>query len=210
MYTLYWGPGSAALAPQIMLEEIGAKHEIRTVDTASQQHKTPDYLKLNPNGKIPTLMVEGGQVLFESAAICMYLADRHPEAKLAPATGDPARGRYYQWMTHLTNTLQPAYLAYYYPDRLTEDAKGAPAVQAQARTELGEIWGRIDKALGEKGPYLLGDRYSACDAFLFMLSTWQEPLPDIYSRFRNVKRCADLVRARPAVQRTLPSNGLAA
>jgi glutathione S-transferase len=209
MYTLYWAPNSAALAPQIMIEEIGAKHELKAIDIPSQL-KAPEYLKLNPNGKIPTLVVDGKQVVYESAAICMYLADRHPEAKLAPAIGDPARGSYYQWMAHLTNTLQPTYLAFYYPDRLTDDAKGVGAVQSRVKIELGEIWGRIDKALGEQGPHLLGDRYSACDAFLFMLSNWQDPIPDIYSRFKNVKRCADLVRARPAVQRVLPSNGMAA
>ncbi|HWA44302.1 MAG TPA: glutathione S-transferase family protein [Hypericibacter adhaerens] len=210
MYTLYWGPNSAALAPQILLEEIAAPHELKTIDTSQQQHQTADYLKLNPNGKIPTLVIDGKQALFESAAICLYLADRHPEAKLAPSIAEPARGLYYQWLAHLTNTLQPAYLAYYYPDRLTDDPKGAPLVQSRARKDLAQIWGRIDKALGEKGPYLLGDRYSACDAFLFMLSCWQEPLPDLYGRFKNVKRCAELVRARPAVQRILPANGLAA
>lgn len=210
MYTLYWGPNSAALAPEILLEEIGARHEIKTIDISQQQHQTADYLKLNPNGKIPTLVVDGRQVLFESAAICLYLADRHPEAGLAPAITEPARGLYYQWLAHLTNTLQPTYLAYYYPDRFTDDPKGTAAVQSRAQAELARIWGRIDKALGEKGPYLLGERYSACDAFLFMLSSWQDPLPDLYGRFKNVKRCADLVRARPAVQRILPANGLAA
>jgi len=210
MYTLYWAANSAALAPQILLEEIGAKHELKRIETASNQHKTPEYLKLNPNAKIPTLVVDGKQVIFESAAICLYLADRHPEANLAPAIGDPARGLYYQWLAHLTNTLQPTYLSFYYPDRFTDDARGTAAVQSRAQAELGEIWGRIDKALGEKGPYFLGDRYSGCDAFLFMLSSWQDPLPDIYSRFKNVSRCADLVRARPAVQRILPANGMAA
>ena len=210
MYTLYWGPNSAALAPQILLEEIGARHELKQIDIASNQHKSPEYLKLNPNAKIPTLVVDGKQAIFESAAICMYLADRHPEANLAPAIGDPARGPYYQWLAHLTNTLQPTYLAYYYPDRFTDDAKGTEAVQSRAQTELGGIWGRIDKALGEKGPYLLGDRFSGCDAFLFMLASWQEPVPDLYSRFKHVKRCADTVRARPAVQRVLPANGMAA
>lgn len=210
MYTLYWGPGSAAFAPQIALEEIGVKFELKALDTAKNEHKTAEYLKLNPNGKIPTLVVGGTQVLFESAAICMYLADRHPESNLAPGTTDPARGLYYQWMLHLSNTLQPAYLLYYYPDRHTDDAKGTAAIQSRAKTLLAEIWDRIDQALGAKGPYLLGERYSLADAFLFMLSTWQDPMPDIYGRFKNVKRCADLVRARPAVQRTLPANGLAA
>ncbi|MGH6881273.1 glutathione S-transferase family protein [Hypericibacter sp.] len=210
MYTLYWGPNSAAFAPQILLEEIGAKHELKLIDIASNQHKSPEYLKLNPNANIPTLVVDGKQVILESAAICLYLAERHPEAKLAPAIGDPARGLYYQWLAHLTNTLQPTYLAYYYPDRFTDDAKGTGAVQSRAKARLGEIWGRIDKALGEKGPYLLGDRFSGGDAFLFMLANWQEPMPDLYSRFKHVKRCADTVRARPAVQRILPANGIAA
>src|SRR5688572_14622587 len=93
MYRLYWAPGSAAMAPHAMLEEIGVPYELWPVDLEAP--RPPDYFKLNPNGKVPTLVAKDGQAIYESAAICLYLADRHPEAGLAPALDDPLRGLYY-------------------------------------------------------------------------------------------------------------------
>src|SRR5689334_10559721 len=103
MYALYYYPSNASMAPHMVLEEIGAPFELRLVDRERQAHKTPEYLRLNPNGLIPVL-VDGDLVLFESAAICLHLADRHPESRLAPPLGSPARAHFYKWLIHLTNT----------------------------------------------------------------------------------------------------------
>jgi glutathione S-transferase len=203
MYTLYWSPGSSAMAPHGALEESGASYELRFVDTSAGAQHDPAYLKLNPNGKVPTLVVDGGFVMFESAAITMFIADRHPEAKLAPAPGELARGHYYQWMTHLTNSMQSAMLRFYFPDRHTADAGAADAVATKATEEIATLWGRIDQHLAAHGPYLLGDRFSAADIFAHMLSTWEQACPNIYQRFPHVKRLADLVAARPAMQRVI-------
>lgn len=207
MYTLYWSPGSAAMAPHAVLEEIGAAYALKPVDLGAP--RSPDYLKLNPAGKVPTLVVDGDQVIRESAAICLYLADRHPEAGLAPAVEDPARGLYYQWMAHLTNTLQATYLLYYYPERQTVNEAHAPEIRARAGDELLILWDRINQALAA-GPYLLGERFSACDIYLQMLASWQEAVPQLYARCHNVKRCIELVAARPAVHRMLVQHDLAA
>lgn len=207
MYTLYWSPGSAAMAPHAVLEETGAAYALEPVDLGAP--RLPDYLKLNPAGKVPTLVVDGGQVIRESAAICLYLADRHPEAGLAPAVEDPARGPYYQWMAHLTNTLQATYLLYYYPERQTVNEAHAPEIRARASDELLVLWDRINQALAA-GPYLLGERFSLCDIYLQMLASWHETVPQLYARCRNVKRCVALVAARPAVHRMLVQHDLAA
>ncbi|WP_162913170.1 glutathione S-transferase family protein [Rhodospirillaceae bacterium SYSU D60014] len=213
MYRLYWSPGSAAMAPHAVLEEIGAPYILERIDLSPGVPRSPDYLKLNPNGKVPTLVVDGvvdeSQVIYESAAICMYLADRHPEARLAPAVDDPLRGAYYQWMAYLASTLQPAYLLYYYPERHTIDEAQTPAIQARATDELMIIWDRINQALAA-GPYLLGERFSACDIYMQMLATWQDPVPQLYARCHNVKRCVGLVGARPAIHRMLVQHDAAA
>ncbi len=206
MYTLYWWPGSASMAPHCCLEEAGVPYALKLVDTSKGQHQAPEYLAINPNGKVPALMIDGGQVITESAAICMLIADRHPEAKLAPSLADPARGHYYAWLMYLSNTLQPAMLEYYYPDRHTTSANGTEAVAAKARETIAEIWARIDAHLQAKGPYLLGERFSAADAFCYMLSVWQDPCPDTYARFPGLKRLAELVAARPAVSRVVAQN----
>ena len=206
MYTLYWSHGAASLAAHFCLEESGAKYDAALVDMSKNAHKSADYLKLNPSGKIPTLVVDGNFVMTEAAAICMFIADRHPEAKLAPAANDLKRGHYYMWLAHLTNTLQPAMLRFYYPDRITAMAEGADAVAAKATDEIADLWGRIDAHLKANGPYLLGSRFSAPDTFAYMLSTWQESCPGLYDRFPSIKRMADLVGTRPAIGRIMKMN----
>ena len=207
MYTLYWSPGSAAMAPHGVLEEAGAKYELKLTSVDEGAQRDPAYLKLNPNGKVPTLVVDGSFVMFESAAIAMFIADRHPAAKLAPGPDEMARGHFYQWLIHLTNSVQPAMLRYYYPDRHTADAGGTAAVAQKAMEEIAALWGRIDQHLAANGPYLLGDRFSAADIFAHMLSLWQQCCPNTYERFPHLKRLADLVAARPAMQRVIQKNG---
>lgn len=207
MYTLYWSPGSASMAPHGALEESGAKYELKLTSTDEGAHRDPAYLKLNPNGKVPTLVVDGTFVMFESAAMAMLIADRHPEAKLAPGPDEIARGHFYQWLTHLTNSVQPAMLRYYYPERHTSDPAGTAGVAASAMDEIAILWGRIDRHLAANGPYLLGGRFSAADIFAHMLSTWQQCCPGTYERFPNLKRLADLVAARPAMQRVIGLSG---
>ena len=211
MYTLYWSPGSASMAPHCCLEEAGAAYTLKRVDTGKGEHQSPEYLALNPAGKVPTLVIaddssKGGFTMTESAAMCMLIADRHPAANLAPRTDELARGHFYMWLMHLTNTLQPAMLRYYYPDRHTAASDGTEAVVNKAMEEVAAVWSRIDAHLRTKGPYFLGERYSAADVFCTMLSIWQDCCPDTYRRFPGVKRLADLVLARPAVARIAAVN----
>src|SRR5450755_61261 len=124
MLKLYYYPGNANLAPHMLLEELGAPYELLLVDRNAQAHKATDYLRLNPNGLIPVL-VDGDLVLYESAAICLHLADRHPEAHLAPPLGTAERAHFYKWLIHLTNTVQAELLSYFYPERQTDDAAAA-------------------------------------------------------------------------------------
>jgi glutathione S-transferase len=135
----------------------------------------------------------------------MVLAERHPLAHLAPPHNDASRPLFYQWMVFLTNMLQPTYLRWYYPDRVTSDANGVAAVRDKAHQDLVAIWSRLDGLL-DKGPFLLGERFSGADLMLQMLSSWRDPLPDILDRWRNVKACVEAVEARPAVQRMLKQN----
>jgi glutathione S-transferase len=209
MYTLYWSPGSASMAPHCCLEEAGAAYTLKLVDTGKGEHQKPEYLAMNPPGKVPTLVIAnnsatGGFTMIESAAMCMLIADRHPAANLAPRPDELARGHFYMWLTHLTNTLQPAMLRYYYPDRHT--SAETEAVANKAQEEVAAVWGRIDAHLRAKGPYLLGERYSAADIFCTMLSSWQDCCPETYRRFPGVKRLADLVMARPAIARIAQAN----
>lgn len=208
MYKLFYAPGSAAMAPHAVLEEIGARHELVLVDLQKKAHQKPEYLKLNPKGRVPVL-IEGGFVLTESAAIIMHLCDRHPEAKLAPAVGTNERASWYQWLLYLTNTLQPAFLEYFYPERTFPSAPNTQQqLKASAERRLAAMFIYIDSELAARGPYLLGQTFSAPDIFMHMLARWSRWFEKPAYRYIHIKQLTDLVRARPAVQRMMKAQGI--
>src|SRR5215468_6875961 len=136
MYALYYYPSNASMAPHMTLRESGAPFELRLVDRTRNAHKDPDYLRLNPNGLIPVL-VDGDLALYESAAICLHIADQHPEARLAPPLGTAERAQLYKWLIHLTNTVQSELLLYFYPERRTDDAAAAAQLKRYAEENVG-------------------------------------------------------------------------
>jgi glutathione S-transferase len=210
MYTLYWNQGSASLVAHIALEEARAPYSLKLVDMEKGEHKSPEYLRINPNGKVPALLIDGKRIMFETSAIAMYVADRHPGSGLAPSIDDPARGLYTQWMFHLTNTIQPLYLLFYYPERHTTNPEHAAEIKAKAMEQIGEAWDRVERALAAVGPFMIGESFSAADLPVLMLSHWRQAQPDILYRRENLRRLVELVSVRPAVSRVLEQNKLVA
>ncbi len=207
MYTLFYAPGTAAMAPHAALEEIGAPHKLVRVDLKTGEHRKPEYLKLNPKGRIPVLVV-GDDTITESAAILLHLADLHPEAKLAPAPGTAERARSYQWLLYLSNTVQAAMIDYFHPDYAFEAAEQQQAIKASAEKRLGTMFAYIDAELGKAGPYLTGSQFSAADLFLHMLTRWSRYFAKPGYTYPNVKRLTDRVKARPAVIRMMAAQGI--
>lgn len=205
-HLLYYYPANANLAPHILLEEAGAEHELVLVDRRSDQQKSAEYLKLNPNGRIPVL-VSGELVLFEAAAICLYVADQYPEARLGPALGTAERAHFYKWLMFLTNTLQPAYLAFRYPEHYTDEPRALEGVRRAAVERIRRAFQVLDDALAT-GPFLLGAEYSACDAYLYMLTWWAERPTPPPSQLERVRRCVRAVAARPATRRACEVEGI--
>jgi len=140
-------------------------------------------------------------VLFESAAICLHLADRHPEARLAPAVASDARAHLYKWLMFLTNTIQPDHMAFFYADRYTADPRGAVAVSAAAEERLGQAYAAVDAALQREGPFLLGRDVSVADFYLLMLIRWGAKQRNHPKHLPGIRRCAELLLQRASVQR---------
>lgn len=203
MFRLYGSHGSASVLPHIVLEEVGAAYTFVPVDISGDA-RDPEYLKLNPHGRVPTL-VHDGQVIIETAAIAMYLADLHPRAGLAPKLDARARGPYVQWMVYLTNTWQETMLAYFYSDRLSTDPMDAPRIKAKAGQKLDAVLRIVDAGLG-KSKYLSGDAVTTADLFLFMLAGWHPTELKPIGAYANIARVRDAVAMRPAVQRTMTLN----
>lgn len=207
MYRLYWFPGSAALAPHALLEEIGAPYELAPVRTdAAGDVADDDYARVNPQRLVPAL-AEGGFVMTESAAIVMHLCDRHPEAKLAPAPGSAERALWYQWLLHLSNTLQPAFMAFYHAHRYGEGVDGAAAAKANAEARLEGYFRRIEAELAER-PFLLASGFSAADLYLFMLTRWGRNLAKPAWDLPALRRHFQATGGRPALRRVLAQQAL--
>lgn len=208
---LYWFPGNASLAPHMLLEEIGAPFELERVDRANNAHKSPAYLKLNPNGQIPVL-VDGDLVLYEAAAICMHLADTHPEAALAPSLRSLERAHWYQWLAWCTNTLQAMLMHYFYPERLVNegDAGAAAQVKAHAEQRVAAMLDILDAHFASHGgDWLLGARFSAVDPYAFMLCRWTRNMARPARSLPHVAPYLQRMLARPAVQRAFATEKLA-
>jgi glutathione S-transferase len=212
MLQLYYAPSTAAMAPHILLEEIGQPFALQLVDNTNGAHKTPAYLRLNPNGLIPAL-TDGDMVLYEAAAICLHLCDAYPQAGLAPAVGTVQRAHFYKWLVWMTNTLQTSLIAYFYPQRMVnpDNTAGSAEVQAQAELRVGSQLLQLDAELARHGgPYLLGQTYSALDAYALMLCRWTRGFASTPARnYPHLGPYLQNLLQRPAVQRAFASEKLA-
>ena len=199
MYTLYCSPGTASMAVHQTLIEIGAPHALRELDLEAKAQKSPDYLRLNPNGTVPTLLVDGAPV-HECAALLLLLAERHPEARLAPAPGTPARATFLQWMAHFANTLQPAFRQWFYPHDFAPIEREI-ASKEHARRRIEGVWDRLDAHLAAHGPYVLGETFSVADIYATMLMRWSRNMPKPATQWPHLAALAQRVKARPSWKR---------
>jgi len=203
---LYGSQSTASLVVHWLLVELGIEHELRLLDFDKREQKSPEYLAINPAGRVPTLLIDG-QVLTESAAIAMHLADLHPEAGLAPAPGTPARGDYYRWMCFCIYTLMPAYRAWFYPHEPAGEAHAA-AVKEQARRQLESAWQQVADHLQAGGPYMLGVRPTAVDFMLTMLMRWSRNMPRPSDGWPVLAAHARRMKDRPALAEVYRREGI--
>lgn len=193
MMKLYWAPNTRSLRALWVLEESGAPYERVHIDIRNGGQNDPAFRKVNPIGKVPAFE-DGKAQLAESAAICAYVAERCPEAKLAPAVGDPLRGRYFHWLFFAPACIEPAFAQKFAKFELPTTAAG---------------WGDFDRVFDTlegvlaQGPWILGETFSAADVMigadlLFGIERFgiveRRPVFDAY-----LKRCHD----RPALRRAL-------
>lgn len=200
MYILYGGRLTRTVGPQMVLHEGDLAYELREIDIMRDEHRRPEFLAINPAGYVPALVTPEGQVLHEAAAIMLYLADRHRLDDLAPASDAPERGLFYSKLFFLTNDVQPAMKRYYFPHRYSTDDADTPRIKARALDMAKERWAVVDSHLAAHGPYHLGARFSLVDLYMAMWAALGfEPPETLLPQFPAVRRCYDLVAARPKI-----------
>lgn len=205
MYRLFTAPNSYALIPHAVLEELGVAYEPAWVKIFTDQ-PDPDFLAASPHARVPALVYEHG-TLFEAGAIALYLAERHPEARLAIPVGDADRGPFLQWLSYFASTLQPDVMLQFHPELYVEDADGQARLKQASMARLARVLDVIEAAL-DPGPYLFADRLTVCDFVLAMQATWPEIYPRSIDDYPKLQRLVAAVTERPAVRRVLAQHGL--
>lgn len=195
------------MAPHAVLHEIGCPFELVRVDTARGENRLPGYLALNPNHRVPTL-VHGDRVIYESAAILLYLCENHPEVGLMPLPREEGRQLFLQWLFYFTNTLQEELQHWWHADNYLDSESARTELKAVAERRLHAMFSQLDAVLGKGGPYMLGSRFTAADYFLVMLCRWTRAMAVPATQYPSVKRLIDLVIARPAWVAMMEGEGI--
>jgi len=195
---LYYVPMTRASRPRFLLEELGVPYELVRLDASKKENRSEAYLAIHPLGAVPAL-ADGDTVLFESAAIIMYLADKFIDKGLAPPLGSPERGEYYKWIVYAMTTMEPALQILHAQNRFPEAERDARTVEA-ARARFKETAAVVENALVDK-EYLLGNHFTAADIVVGSVAGWGKAtglLDDKAPLTQYVRR----VMARPAAKRS--------
>jgi glutathione S-transferase len=191
MVQLYWSPRSRSFSGLWILEEAGQPYERILTDISTGAQKKPEYLAINPMGKVPALK-DGDATVAEAAAICAYVAERCPDAKLAPPLGDPRRAKYLQWLFFGPSCIEPALIQIF--------TKLEVPSSTAAWGDATQVFDVLDKAL-EKGPWILGDDFSAADVVIGSGLNFAIRLFKMVPARPSFDRYLDGCAARPAFQR---------
>jgi glutathione S-transferase len=201
MLKLFTAKGSCALASQIALEEAGADYQAVSIDLAAGEQRRPDYLKLNPKGRVPVLITERGP-LTESPAILAFIAQSFPQARLAPLDDAFAFARVQEFNLYLCSTVHVAHAHLFRGTRWADDPSAIAEMKRKAPQVVEESFRLIENEM-LKGPWVMGESYTICDPYLFTMAQWLERDgvdPDRLPRIRDHRR---RMEQRPAVAKVL-------
>jgi glutathione S-transferase len=207
MLTLYYATNSCALASHIALEEAGADYETRWIDFGAAEQTKPDYLKINPKARVPSLATERG-ILTENPAILAYIAQTHAEAKLAPLDDPFAFAELQSFLSYLCSTVHVAHAHRRRGYRWADDPAAWEAMKQKVPQSVGACFDLIERKM-LRGPWVMGETYTVADPYLFTLARYMEVdglEPGAYPRVLDHR---DRMAERPAVQRALKAEGLA-
>jgi glutathione S-transferase len=198
---LFYATGACSLSPQIVAQEAGIELRLQKVELKTKTILSEgDYFAINPKGSVPALQLDDGQVLTEGPTIVQYLADLKPEKGLAPAAGTLARYRLQEWLGYINSELHKTYSPLFRPDTPAE-------TRAERLAYLNRRYTLVEKHLADR-PYLLGEHFTAADAYLFTVTNWAGTVKLDLAPFPNVRAFQERVAARPAVQAAMKAEGL--
>jgi len=189
---LYYSPHSCALASHIALEKSGTAYEAQRVDFSKNEQRSPEYLRINPKGRVPALITERG-ILTETPAILAFIAQSFPRAKLAPLDDPYAFAQVQSFNSYLCSTVHVAHAHRVRGSRWADDSAAIEAMRKKVPQSVGACFELIERDM-LRGPWVMGEAYGICDIYLFTLSQWLEgdgvdlsPLPKIVDHRRRMR-----------------------
>jgi glutathione S-transferase len=201
MFKLFYAPRTCALASHIVLEEVAAPYQAVRVDFSKNAQREPEYLAINPKGRVPALLTERG-VLTETPAILLFLAQRFAAAQLAPLADDFALAQLNAFNSYLCSTVHVAHAHLRRGPRWADDPAAIEAMKRKAPTNMADCFALIERSMFV-GPWVLGESYSVADAYLFTVAEWLEGDGVDVSKLPKTQAHTKRMRERPAVQRAL-------
>lgn len=193
---LYYSPGACSLCPDIVLREAGVAFDLVRVNLQKKQLADgSDFLAVNPKGQVPVLALDDGETFTETAAIVQYLADRYPQADLAPAAGSAARYHLQEWLSFIGSELHKTFPALFIP-------RYPPEFKPFARQTLERKFAILEERLAGS-PYLMGGKFTIADAYCFAIVIWHKRADFDLSPWPNLKAYMERIAARPAVREAM-------
>jgi glutathione S-transferase len=201
MYKFYYAPGTCALASHIVLEEVGAPYEAERLNFKANQQNSPDYLAINPKGRVPTLVTDRG-VLTETPAILAFLAQAFPQAKLAPLADAFAFAEVQAFNSYLCSTVHVAHAHKMRGYRWATEESSFADMKRMVPNSVGACFALIERDMLE-GPYVMGETFTICDPYLFTLAQWLEGDGVDLAALPKVAAHRKRMLERPAVRKVL-------
>jgi len=204
MNTLYYSPGSCALASHLALEEAGADYETVRIDFGAEEQRKPDYLAVNPKGRVPALVTDRG-ILTETPAILLYIAQTNPDAELAPLDDPFDLARLQSFNNYICATVHVAHAHRGRGHRWADDPAAIEAMQRKVPESVGACFALIESDMFE-GPWVMGETYTMCDPYFYTVSRWLEGDKVDMAKLPMTAAHMKAMEARPSVKKVLENH----
>ncbi|HWA75195.1 MAG TPA: glutathione S-transferase N-terminal domain-containing protein [Polyangiaceae bacterium] len=206
MLKLYYSPAAVSLVSHIALEETGLEYQRQEIALRDGEHLREAYRRIHPLSRLPALEIADGTVLTETPALLWYLADLAPERKLMPSES-LERARANEWLSLFASALHVTFITFFRPSRYTDDSAAQTALKSDGKGRFMELLSHVEARLPDSG-FLLGERYTLCDANAAIFFMWARHFGLPVERLPRYARLFEAVTARPAVKRALAQEGL--
>lgn len=207
MYTLYWEFMAGSILPHAMLSEVGADFQLNYIDMGAGKHRSPEFLGINPAGRVPALTLPDGTTIGETAAIATVLGEQFPDSGITPLPGSPQRPAFLFWLSVMATAGYPGFSREAHPEQfaVTDDAQRQ--VSQKATVDLGQFFDRIERNISGD-PFFLTCGFTALDIYLAMLVEWVTDRAALFSSRPRLEALVSAVTVRPAYRKAIETHNL--